>query len=172
MPNLNHVVIAGHLTRTPEIKYANSGTTITEFGIATNSGTKERPETFFGECVCFGGWADNLAKRGDKGLPILISGRSQSNGKGRQKRSKTRISAIPQLLHLGISHRTAAGTAGKRRNGDILKRKYRQLCQRKTRLRMICHSKGKMVDEKNIKRTCVIHLLRMWCAYRWRILTM
>lgn len=104
MPNLNNVVIAGHLTRTPEIKYANSGTAITEFGIATNSGTKERPETFFGECVCFGGWADNLAKRGDKGMPVLISGRlvTEQWEKDGQKRSKTRIKCdTVQLLHRG-----------------------------------------------------------------------
>ena len=104
MPNLNTVVIAGHLTRTPELKYANSGTAITEFGIATNSGTKERPETFFGECVCFGGWADNLAKRGDKGMPVLVSGRlvTEQWEKDGQKRSKTRIKCdTVQLLHRG-----------------------------------------------------------------------
>lgn len=104
MPNLNQVIIAGHLTRTPELKYASSGTAIAEFGVATNSGTKERPETFFGECVCFGGWADNLAKRGDKGMPILISGRlvTEQWEKDGQKRNKTRIKCdTVQLLHRG-----------------------------------------------------------------------
>lgn len=97
MPNFNSVVLIGHLTRDPELKYSQGGTAICEFGLAVNSGTKENPETYFADCVCFGKTAENLPRFTQKGSCVLVDGRLRlEQWEDRQtgaKRSKTRIIA-------------------------------------------------------------------------------
>ncbi len=45
MANFNQVVMAGHLTKDPEVKELASGDTVCNFRIAVNSGYKEKKET-------------------------------------------------------------------------------------------------------------------------------
>ena len=42
MPNLNKVLLLGHLTRDPELKFTPGGMGIAEFGMAINRKWKEK----------------------------------------------------------------------------------------------------------------------------------
>ena len=80
MPNFNHVVIVGHLTRDPVLRYLPSQTPITEFAVAVNrrwfgpDGQKKEEVGFF-DITAFGKQAEVINKHLKKGNPLLISGR-------------------------------------------------------------------------------------------------
>jgi len=91
MPNLNKVLLMGHLTRDPEIRYTPSGTAITDFGIAVNTKFGETEETLFVDVTCFSRTAENAATYLHKGDPAFIEGRlrlerwTDSTGNNRSK---------------------------------------------------------------------------------------
>lgn len=71
MASYNKVFLMGNLTRNPEIRYTNNQTAICSFGIAVNQGTREKPDTYFGECVCFGKTAEIIPRFTGKGFSVL-----------------------------------------------------------------------------------------------------
>lgn len=78
--NYNRTIIAGNLTRDPEIKNSPSGTAIATFDIAVNRKWKdqsgaEKGETTFVPCKMFGPRAEALGKYFKKGNPIFCEGR-------------------------------------------------------------------------------------------------
>lgn len=42
MPNVNTVILAGHMTRDIELRYIPSGDAVGEFGLAINEGPKDK----------------------------------------------------------------------------------------------------------------------------------
>lgn len=80
MSNINHVILAGNLTREPEAKWTQSGTCILTFTIAVNE-SKKNPQgdwedyaNFF-DCAVFGRRAEALADMLHKGMKVTVSGR-------------------------------------------------------------------------------------------------
>ena len=47
MPNANTVILMGHLTRDPEVKTLQSGTTVGKFGLAVNDGYGDKQYVSF-----------------------------------------------------------------------------------------------------------------------------
>ena len=98
MPNLNKVILIGHLTRDPETK-AVSETSVTNFGIATNHKWKsksgeQKEEVYFGECQAWGTRGETIARYVKKGDALYVEGRlrlEQWDGKDGTKQSRTRI---------------------------------------------------------------------------------
>lgn len=98
--NLNKMMLAGNISREPELKTLPSGTHICEFGVAVNrvwkdkDGTKKGEVTFI-EVMFFGKMAENVAKFFSKGTPIFVEGRlSQDSWEDKEtgkKRSKTKV---------------------------------------------------------------------------------
>lgn len=90
----NRVILVGHLTRDPELRYtALQGTPVVNFGIATNRRTQEHEETYFGEVVVWGKVAEICKERLRKGSLVMVEGRLKTE-KWEQdgvQRSKTRI---------------------------------------------------------------------------------
>ena len=96
MPNFNHVVIVGHLTRDPALRYLPSQTPVVESALAVNrrwktpTGEKKEEVGFF-EFVGYGKQAETISKHLKKGNPLLISGRlsfqawTNQEGKPRSK---------------------------------------------------------------------------------------
>lgn len=97
---LNNVVIGGHLTRDPIMRKFNrpDGTefVVTDIGIATNRRYNNRQTGQRTEEVCyvdaniFGRFAEIVAERFVKGMPILVQGRLrfrtwEDNGQTRSK---------------------------------------------------------------------------------------
>lgn len=97
--SVNVVVVAGNLTRDPELKHLPSGTAVAEVGLAVNSREK-RGETWqdrvdFIDCSFFGRTAEVLAEYTKKGDAILVEGKlrlDQWESQG-QKRSKLKVIA-------------------------------------------------------------------------------
>ena len=100
MANFNKVIIAGRLTRSPELKYTLSNMAICEFGLAVNEKWKskdgqDKEETCFTECVCWGKQAEVFNQYMAKGREVLIEGKlkfEQWEDKDGNKRSKHKIS--------------------------------------------------------------------------------
>lgn len=96
---LNKAIIAGNLTRDPELKALPSGSHVTNFSVATNrvwmkDGAKQE-ETEFHNIVVFGKQAETSAKYLKKGQGVLVEGRIQTRSwdKDGEKRYRTEIVA-------------------------------------------------------------------------------
>lgn len=81
MPNVNVVVLAGHLTRDVEIRTAASGTNILKFGLAVNNRVKKNgdwtDEPCFVDVTTFAKDSSYLANGCKKGAAVLVEGRLQ-----------------------------------------------------------------------------------------------
>ena len=78
--NINRVVLTGNLTRDPELRATNGGTSVCKLGIAVNtrrknsSGEWEEKPNFFRVTV-FGRQAESCNNYLKKGRPVAIDGR-------------------------------------------------------------------------------------------------
>lgn len=102
VPDLNHVIIAGRLTRDPEIKYIASGRAVCTISIANTQYYKdksgERKEnTTFADATIWDKAAEYIGENLQKGRPVLIEGRLKSDSwedrTTGQKRTKIAIAA-------------------------------------------------------------------------------
>lgn len=78
---MNKIVIIGRLTRDPELKSTNAGTSVCNFSVAVDRTYRDkegnRPTDFFDVSV-FGATAEFVAKYFKKGSSIAISGAMES----------------------------------------------------------------------------------------------
>ncbi len=97
--DLNRVIMIGRLTRDPELKATNSGTTVTRFSLASNRLVKGKDGNWtdqagFFDCVAFGKTGETIGKFFQKGRKIAIEGSlswsSWENSEGK-KQSKVEI---------------------------------------------------------------------------------
>jgi single-strand DNA-binding protein len=80
MASFNKVILAGNLTRDPELRYTPKGTAVARLGIACNRRWKSetgemKEEVTFVDVDAFGKTAETIAQYLKKGRPILIEGR-------------------------------------------------------------------------------------------------
>jgi single-strand DNA-binding protein len=80
MASFNKVILAGNLTRDPELRYTPKGTAIAKIGLAvnrvwTNEAGEKKEEVTFVDVDIFGRTAENVGQYMRKGRPILIEGR-------------------------------------------------------------------------------------------------
>lgn len=101
MVALNKVIIAGRLTRKPELRKTPNGIAVTDLLIALNrefvtlSGEKQQ-EVCFVDVVVWGKQAEMCASSLDCSSPVLVEGRLQLDtwlGKDGEKRCKLRVAA-------------------------------------------------------------------------------
>ena len=98
MASFNRVILMGNITRDIELKYIQSGTAVTEVGLAVNDRRKSSTgewidETTFVDITLWGRTAEVASEYLSKGSPVLIEGRlklDQWETDG-QKRSKLRV---------------------------------------------------------------------------------
>lgn len=101
MANFNKVILAGNLTRDPQLSYLPSNTAVCEFGLAINRKWRSqngemKDETCFVEIRAYGKPAETLNQYMNKGKPLMVEGRlkyDQWEGKDGQKRSKLYVIA-------------------------------------------------------------------------------
>ena len=99
MANYNRVILAGNLTRDPQMSYLPSQTPVVEFGLAINrrwrgQDNQQREETCFIDCRTYGKQAETISQYLAKGRPILVEGRLQFDtweGKDGSRHSKHRV---------------------------------------------------------------------------------
>ena len=80
MASFNKVILAGNLTRDPELRYTPKGTAIARIGLAVNRTWKTetgemKEEVTFVDVSAFGRQAEVIAQYMKKGRPLLVEGR-------------------------------------------------------------------------------------------------
>ena len=115
--NYNKVILAGNLTRDPELSYLPSNTAVADFGLAVNRKWKskdgqQKEETCFVDCRAFGRQAEVIQKHLGKGRPILVEGRLkfESWEKDGRKNSKIRV-IVERFEFLGEKQETVQPAA-------------------------------------------------------------
>ena len=100
MAYFNKVILAGNLTRDPELRYTPKGTAIAQLGLAINRVYKtetgeNKEEVTFVDVDAFGRSAEVISQYLKKGRRILIEGRLKfdqwDDKQTGQKRSKLRV---------------------------------------------------------------------------------
>jgi single-strand DNA-binding protein len=100
MANFNKVILAGNLTRDPELRYTPKGTAIANFGLAINRKWKSesgesKEEVTFVDVEAWDRQGEVIAQYFKKGRPILVEGRLKfdqwEDKNTHQKQSKLRV---------------------------------------------------------------------------------
>ncbi len=100
MANFNKVILAGNLTRDPELRYTPKGTAVARIGLALNRTYKtesgeSKEEVTFVDVEAFARQAEVIAQYFKKGRPILIEGRLKldqwEDKNTHQKQSKLKV---------------------------------------------------------------------------------
>lgn len=106
MPDLNRVILAGRLTRDPELRYTPQGTALCKLGLAVSRVYKSREgerkeDTTFVDVTVWEKTAEYCGQHLRKGRPIIVEGRLKSDTwddkTTGQKRSKLDI--IAERIH-------------------------------------------------------------------------
>ncbi len=77
---MNSVQLLGRLTRDPDVRYTDGGSTVAKFTLAVNrmkSADGEQSADFI-NCVAFGKTAENAERNLHKGKQIIVNGRIQT----------------------------------------------------------------------------------------------
>ena len=77
MVNFNRVVLAGNLTRDPELRFTNAGIPVCSFGLAVNRVRSRSEEVDFFDVSAWRELGQTIADYKKKGDPILVEGRLQ-----------------------------------------------------------------------------------------------
>ncbi len=124
MANFNKVILAGNLTRDPELRYTPKGTAVTKIGLAINRTWKNeagesQQEVTFVDVDAFGRQAEVISQYLKKGRPILMEGRLKldqwDDKQTGQKRSALRV-VLEGFQFLDSGNRGEGGEGGGRRS--------------------------------------------------------
>lgn len=110
--NYNRVILAGNLTRDPQLSYMPNQTAVIDFGLAINRKWKskageQKEETCFVDCRAFAKTAENINKYLHKGDPLFLEGRLTFDSWTAQdgtKRSKHRVT-VDNFQFLGTGEK-------------------------------------------------------------------
>lgn len=102
MPNFNKVILAGHLTRDWEMRYAKSGSAVGSNAIAVNRKWKnedgdQQEEVSFFNVTAFGKSAETLDEYTKQGDPILVDGRLKQDT-WKDKETEEKRSAVVVII--------------------------------------------------------------------------
>jgi len=94
--SFNRVILAGNLTRDPELRFTNDGVPVCSFGLAVNRVRSKSEEVDFFDISAWRELGETIANYKKKGDPILVEGRLQYRtweAQDGSKRSKVDITA-------------------------------------------------------------------------------
>ncbi|CAN5810465.1 hypothetical protein BH18ACT11_BH18ACT11_07640 [soil metagenome] len=77
MVSFNRVILAGNLTRDPELRFTQSGTPVCGFGLAVNRVFSKNDEVDFFDISAWRDLGERVANYKKKGDPVLVEGRLQ-----------------------------------------------------------------------------------------------
>lgn len=119
MASFNKVILAGNLTRDPELRYTPKGTAVCKFGLAVNrnwtteTGEKKEEVTFI-DVDAFGRQAEVISQYMKKGRALLVEGRLKldqwDDKQTGQKRS--RLGVVLESFSFIDGGRAEGGPAG------------------------------------------------------------
>lgn len=117
MRGFSKAIVAGNVTRDPELRSTSAGTSVCSFGIAVNrqykdsSGNNQESVSYI-DCVVWGKLTETFVKYVKKGNPLLVSGRleqrSWEDKQTGQKRSRTEV-IVEDFSFLGGGRSDAMG---------------------------------------------------------------
>ena len=119
MANFNKVILAGNLTRDPELRYTPKGMAVARLGMAINRNWKtetgeQKEEVTFVDIDAFGRQAEVVSQYLRKGRPVLVEGRLRldqwDDKQTNQKRSKLLV--VLESFSFLDSQRTGEAGAG------------------------------------------------------------
>ena len=123
MASYNRVILVGNLTRDPEIRYIQSGTAVTDVGLAVNDRRKTATgewvdEVTFVDVTVWGRQAETVSEYLTKGSPVLFEGRLKLDTweKDGQKHSKLKV-ICERMQLLGGRGQGGGGQGGDRPQG-------------------------------------------------------
>ena len=102
IPELNQILIAGRLTRDPELRFTQKGQGVCTFSVASNRRYKDpatgewKDDTTFVSVAVWGPAAERCKEKLKKGSPVMVEGRlasSEYTDKSGQKRKDLKINA-------------------------------------------------------------------------------
>lgn len=105
--SINAVALSGNITRQPELRTSNGGSSILSFGIAVNERRRnqrtgeweDRPN--FVDCVMFGKRAESLSGILSKGMKVSLQGRlSYSSWKAKDGSARSKIEVVVDEIEL------------------------------------------------------------------------
>ena len=104
--NLNRVLIVGHLTRSPEVRFGQNGVAVARFGVATNSAWtdksgEKREEVEFHNVVAFGRQAETAGEHLRKGQLVLVEGRLRTSSWTTEGVKSSRTDIIAARIQFG-----------------------------------------------------------------------
>jgi single-strand DNA-binding protein len=121
MASYNRVILVGNLTRDPELRYIQSGTAVTDVGLAVNDRRKTPTgewvdEVTFVDITVWGRQAETVCEYLTKGSPALFEGRLKLDSweKDGQKHSKLKV--VCERMQL-LGGRGGQGGGGERPQG-------------------------------------------------------
>ncbi len=101
MANFNKVILAGNLTRDPELRYTPKGTAVARITLAVNrtytsgEGGEKKEEVSFVDVDVWGRQAEVISQYMKKGRPLLVEGRLKQDTwedkHTKQKQSKLKV---------------------------------------------------------------------------------
>jgi len=104
MPDLNHVVVCGRLTRDVELrKVPSSGVSVTELSVAINDRRKDHhgqwiTDSTFVEVTVWGSAAENAAETLGVGSTVLVNGRLKMNQWEAEGEIRSRLRVVADRL--------------------------------------------------------------------------
>ena len=128
MRGFNRAIIAGNLTRDPEVRYTVNKRAYARFTVAVNNRYKDANGEYqesadYINVVAWGNWAETCGKYLKKGSPVLIEGRIQTgsydakDGSGKRYTTEINMSSMIMLSSReggdnsgGYSQKSSAGT--------------------------------------------------------------
>lgn len=120
MVSFNRVVLAGNLTRDPELRFTGSGIPVCDFGVAVNRVRSKNEEVDFFDITAWRELGETIANYKKKGDPILIEGKLQYRtweAQDGSKRSKVDVVADNVQFLGGRSDGEGGGGGGNRGGG-------------------------------------------------------
>lgn len=113
---LNHITIAGRLTRDPELRRTGQGTAVTSFTVAVDRdipGKDGSRETDFIDCVAWRQTGEFVAKYFTQGRMIIVDGKLQvRTWKDKQGNNRKTAEVNAENVYFGDSKPNGISTAG------------------------------------------------------------
>ena len=115
----NFVHVTGNVTRDPELRFAQSGVAICQFGVAYNKRRRDQDDdvSFF-DVVCFRELAENVSESVTKGMRVVIDGELQQRSWETDDGSKrSKVELLADEVAPSLRWATADVTRNKKNSG-------------------------------------------------------
>ena len=132
MVSFNRVVLAGNLTRDPDLRFTKEGVPVAGFGLAVNRVRSKSDEVDFFDVSAWRELGETVANYKKKGDPILLEGRLQYRSwKAQDDSKRSKVDVVADNIQFlgsgagkgnsesgnGSSKGSAASSAGSSRSG-------------------------------------------------------